>query len=217
VDTRISRSPTAINPALTARPQDTAAPAPTVARNEVAKPLAFLDRFEPAANRAARGCAEPLTTGLVHETSSIETIRALTADDPAQLMRDLLTGAVPPPEGFAEVMGYSPVMVENEWGVRMRDPYGDCSAPGGIGPDGEFKAVCKTHDYGYDLLRYFDRVGAPLGPEARKAADAVFRADLFAYSETKDGFWDRWQTKAWAQAYATAVELNSRAQGYGAP
>lgn len=216
MDTRITPRPTAVNPSVALRPEEPSAPVRSIPRNDVAKRFAFLDLFEPAAEQGARGCVDPSAT-LVRETTPIETIRARAAVDPAQLMRDLLTGAMPPPEGFAQVMGYQPALVENEWGPRMRDPYGDCSAPGGIGPDGEFKAVCKTHDYGYDVLRYFDRIGAPLGPDARKAADAMFRADLFAYAETQDGFWDRWQTKAWAQAYATAVELTSRAQGYGAP
>jgi hypothetical protein len=137
--------------------------------------------------------------------------------DAGQLMRDYLTGAIPPPADFAKVMGYTPRRVETEHGTRMQDPHGSASAPGGIGPTEEFDPAAKTHDYGYDLLRYYGRTGQPLPPEARKAADAVFREDLFHFANAQDGLFDRWKYRGWAQIYATAVELNSVRQGHGVP
>jgi len=137
--------------------------------------------------------------------------------DAGQLMHDYLTGAIPPPADFQQVMGYEPRKVETAHGTRMQDPEGSASAPGGIGPTKEFDPAAKTHDYGYDLLRYCGRKGQPLPPEARKAADAQFRQDIFNYANDQGGLLDRWKYRAWAQVYATGVELNSLRQGYGVP
>jgi hypothetical protein len=139
------------------------------------------------------------------------------AGDHGKLMKEYLTGARPPPADFEQVMGYKPYQIDTKHGPRMQDPHGDASAPGKIGPDKEFDPAAKTHDYGYDLLRYYDRKGTPLSGDARKAADSQFREDLFNYANDQKGLGSRWKFKAWAQIYATAVELNSRRQGYGPP
>ena len=144
-------------------------------------------------------------------------VAAAPAGDHGKLMREYLTGARPPPADFKDVMGYEPYQIQTKHGPRMQDPHGSASAPGKVGPDKEFDPAAKTHDYGYDLLRYYAKKGTPLGPEARKAADAQFRTDLFDYANDQKGFGDRWKFKTWAQIYATAVELNSRVQGYGPP
>jgi hypothetical protein len=144
-------------------------------------------------------------------------VGAAPAGDHGKLMREYLTGARPPPADFEQVMGYKPNVIQTKHGQRMQDPFGAASAPGKIGPDKEFDPAAKTHDYGYDLLRYYAKKGTPLAPEARKAADALFREDLFNYANDQKGFGDRFKYKAWAQIYATAVELNSRVQGYGPP
>lgn len=137
--------------------------------------------------------------------------------DPGKYMHDMLTGAAPIPADFQRVMGYTPVRVETKHGTRMQDPNGDVSSPGGIGPTEEFLPAAKTHDLGYDLLRYFGRIGQPLGPEARKAADAQFREDCFHEANDDHSGLDKWRARTWAQIYATAVELNSRRQNYGVP
>jgi hypothetical protein len=139
------------------------------------------------------------------------------AGDHGKLMSEYLTGARPPPADFEKVMGYTPYAIQTKHGQRMQDPFGDASAPGKIGPDKEFDPAAKTHDYGYDLLRYYAKKGTPLNGDARKAADAQFRQDLFHYANDQKGLVDRWKFRAWAQVYATAVELNSRRQGYGPP
>ena len=182
---------------LASSPEVTAPNRPAVA--EAARPFAR-DAFEGASavQRTAQVAAAP-------------------AGDHGKLMREYLTGARPPPADFKDVMGYEPYQIQTKHGPRMQDPFGAASAPGKVGPDKEFDPAAKTHDYGYDLLRYYAKKGTPLGPEARKAADAQFRDDLFNYANDQKGFGDRWKFKAWAQIYATAVELNSRAQGYGPP
>lgn len=153
-------------------------------------------------------------------TSSVQRtaqVGAAPAGDHGKLMHEYLTGARPPPADFEKVMGYKPYAIQTKHGQRMQDPHGDASAPGKIGPDKEFDPAAKTHDYGYDLLRYYERKGTPLGPQARKAADALFREDLFHFANDQKGLGSRLKYRAWAQIYATAVELNSRRQGYGPP
>ncbi|HLL53837.1 MAG TPA: hypothetical protein VK447_09840 [Myxococcaceae bacterium] len=185
------------------RPLPAAPAAPATSRNtpSAPAPAATRDSFT-SGTRAAQGATA---------------VAAAPAGDHGKLMREYLTGARPPPADFEKVMGYKPFAIQTKHGQRMQDPHGAASAPGKIGPDKEFDPAAKTHDYGYDLLRYFDRKGTPLAPEARKAADAQFREDLFNYANDQKGMVDRWKFKTWAQIYASAVELNSRVQGYGPP
>ena len=126
------------------------------------------------------------------------------------------SGARPPPADFAEVMGYQPYLIQTPGGPRMQDPHGYASSPGGIGPVEDFDKQAKTHDYGYDILRYYAKKGAELGPDARKAADQMFRDDLFTHANGKDGFGERWKARTWAQIFASAVELvNANPYGNG--
>lgn len=188
------------SPPSTARPQ-----APEPAAPQRAQPAPAADAFERRGSTATA-----LRSGAVAKVSEGQR-------DDGKLMRDYLTGAIPPPKDFAKVMGYQPTRIETKHGTRMQDPLGSASAPGGIGPTKEFDPAAKTHDYGYDLLRYYGRTGQPLGADARKAADSVFRQDLFNYANDQGGFFDRWKYRGWAQVYSTAVELNSWRQGYGVP
>lgn len=178
----------------------------------------------PATNKPAAAAQAPAPAPFARDTfegaSAVQRtaqVAAAPAGDHGKLMRDYLTGARPPPADFEQVMGYKPYAIQTKHGQRMQDPHGSASAPGKIGPDKEFDPAAKTHDYGYDLLRYYDRKGTPLGAEARKAADALFREDLFNYANHQKGMMDRWKFRTWAQIYATAVELNSRVQGHGPP
>ncbi|MBJ6761408.1 hypothetical protein JGU66_11585 [Myxococcaceae bacterium JPH2] len=167
----------------------------------------------PAASPHARDAFTPGTSA----TQRTAQVSAAPAGDHGALMHEYLTGARPPPADFAQVMGYTPYAIQTKHGTRMQDPYGDASSPGKIGPTKEFDPAAKTHDYGYDLLRYYARKGTPLAPEARKAADAQFRNDLFDYANDQKSVGARWKYRTWAQIYATAVELNSRRQNYGPP
>ncbi|EPX58262.1 hypothetical protein D187_004018 [Cystobacter fuscus DSM 2262] len=168
----------------------------------------------PALTRSAPRDAFSQTTTALQRTAQVG---AAPASNHGTLMTEYLTGARPPPADFEKVMGYKPFAIQTQHGQRMQDPFGSASAPGKVGPDMEFDPAAKTHDYGYDLLRYYDRKGTPLGPDARKAADALFREDLFDYAHDQKGLGNRIKFQTWAQIYATAVELNSRVQGYGPP
>lgn len=183
-------APEATTPAASA-----VAPRAATAPQASARPV---DTFAPALQRTANVALAPKVTD-------------------AQRMNEYLTGARPPPADFEKVMGYKPYQLQTPNGPRMQDPLGFASSPGGIGPVEDFDVMAKTHDYGYDLLRYHAKVGQPLGPDARKAADAMFRDDLFAHANAKSGTLDRFKSRAWAQIYATAVELNSKVQNYRAP
>ena len=154
------------------------------------------------------------TTTALQRTAKVG---AAPAGDHGKLMMEYLTGARPPPADFEKVIGYKPYAIQTPHGQRMQDPLGYASVPLKIGPDKEFDPAAKTHDYGYDMLRYYAKKGTPLAPEARKAADAQFRQDIFHYANDQKGLVDRWKYRGWAQIYATAVELNSRRQGYGPP
>jgi hypothetical protein len=179
---------------------------PSTEAPATSKPVA-----EPARN-VVRDSFEGATS--VQRTAAVS---GAPAGDHGKLMREYLTGARPPPADFQKVMGYTPYAIQTKHGQRMQDPHGSASAPGKIGPDKEFDPAAKTHDYGYDLLRYYAKKGTPLSGEARKAADAQFREDLFHYANDQKGLVDRWKFRTWAQIYATAVELNSKVQGYGPP
>ncbi len=179
-----------------------------------ASPEAPAAKAKPAASEAPRNAVRDTFTA---SASAVAKVAGAPAGDHGKLMTEYLTGARPPPADFEKVMGYKPNPVQTKHGPRMQDPFGAASAPGKIGPDKEFDPAAKTHDYGYDILRYYARKGTPLGPEARKSADALFRKDLFHFANDQKGMVDRWKYRGWAQIYATAVELNSRVQKYGPP
>ncbi len=79
-------------------------------------------------------------------------------------------------------MGYQPTLGKLANGsVIAIDPNGGCSVIGG-GEPFDLSTPCKSHDLGYDLLRYAHRHGDPLstaGPSAgrhevrRESADPV--------------------------------------------
>lgn len=88
-------------------------------------------------------------------------------------------------------------------------PNGGCSSPFG-GTSYGFTDACRQHDLGYDLLRYAESQGQPLGPWARRAIDAEFAR------QTLGGCEDLGCTLT-AGLYVGAVEFNSWRQGYGVP
>lgn len=115
------------------------------------------------------------------------------------------------PGDFAVGAGYRPVVSQG----LLVDPDGDCSAP--IPLPAEFENPCKAHDLGYDLLRYAERRGQPLGPWARQRIDAALEQNLHSACATRPDAWDRTGCHALATIAATAVDLNSRRQHYAAP
>lgn len=105
------------------------------------------------------------------------------------------------PPGFTESMGYAP--------DSLGRPDGSCSTPGGDGYSG-FTRACRTHDFGYDLLRYAEEIGEPVGPWARLAIDHRFHRDMIAGCDDP-------VCRGMAHIYGFAVGLNSVRQGFTPP
>lgn len=87
-------------------------------------------------------------------------VAALTGPDPQQAMQVL-------PDDFEVLIGYHPQLIDG----LPSNPDGACSSP--IPLPGQFEDLCRTHDFGYDLLRYAQRHGQPLGPWARTSLDRM--------------------------------------------
>ncbi|RIQ32171.1 hypothetical protein DY240_05990 [Jiangella rhizosphaerae] len=110
-------------------------------------------------------------------------------------------------------MGYRPVAVTDADGsVHLTDPHGSCSWLGDTTYG--FGRACRSHDLGYDLLRYATEKGGELGPWARRAIDDRFAADLRARCAEVDGGAG---CSALADVTTSAVAFNSWRQGYGTP
>ncbi|MEU6560483.1 alpha/beta-hydrolase family protein [Nocardia nova] len=115
------------------------------------------------------------------------------------------------PADFTASQGYRPVEVD---GMPV-DPGGQCSSPIPL-PD-EFDTACKAHDLGYDLLRYAELHGHPLGSWARRAVDAALEQHMFDACATRTATLARLQCDAMAAIATGAVDINSRRQNYAAP
>ncbi|MFI9010040.1 phospholipase A2 [Actinosynnema sp. NPDC053489] len=120
------------------------------------------------------------------------------------------------PADFDEVTNRRPVpVVAPDGTTRAIDPGGGCSGPAGD-TEWDFGAGCKAHDLGYDLLRYAEQKGRPLGREARKSLDARLARDMHDQCEVNPrGHAAR--CHATAQLYAAGLEFNSWRQRWGPP
>lgn len=68
--------------------------------------------------------------------------------------------------------------------VRAVHVGGGCSAPwGDDSTRWDFGTPCRSHDLGYDLLRYAEKKGSPLGADVREALDDRLSADMYATCE----------------------------------
>lgn len=109
------------------------------------------------------------------------------------------------PDGFADVMGYTP---EQEGGVWLK-PEGSCSFPIEIHPP-SFETACRQHDLGYDLLRFSAARGEPVSPAHRLSIDRQFHQNLLKSCQHLG-------CRLLAHLYGLGVTLNSVRQGYGPP
>ena len=119
-------------------------------------------------------------------------------------------GNVVLPADFAAERGYRPVVADG----LLVDPGGACSSP--VRLPAEFRTACQAHDLGYDLLRYADDHGQPLGTWARQAIDAVLEQRMQAACDDRHGL-HRTGCRTMATVAGTAVDLNSRRQNYATP
>ncbi|WP_244970722.1 hypothetical protein [Gordonia jinghuaiqii] len=88
------------------------------------------------------------------------TVVALLGPEPASALELL-------PETFAATLGYIPTLIDG----YPADPEGSCSSP--VPLPATFTPLCRTHDFGYDLLRAARSDGAPLGAWARFSLDRM--------------------------------------------
>ncbi len=135
------------------------------------------------------------------QVGAARAIRALTADAPNAV------SALP--ADFPAVMGYRPALIRRAQQAEPTRADGGCSSPFG-GTTYHFSGACKQHDLGYDLLRYANRKGQPLGPWARKAVDDSFARHVL-------GRCHRFGCGATGELYVAVVRFNSWRQGYAAP
>lgn len=115
------------------------------------------------------------------------------------------------PADFRAVAGYTPARVDG----MLVAPHGSCSSP--VPLPAEFDTACKAHDLGYDLLRYADRTGAPLGPWARQELDRALAERMHTACAQRPQPLPRARCAVLAEAAEIAVDLNSMRQDYGVP
>ncbi|MEV0360227.1 hypothetical protein AB0H71_29640 [Nocardia sp. NPDC050697] len=135
------------------------------------------------------------------DSDAAAAVRALSTDD-----LDLTV-----PQGFPELFGYHPALLD---GLVVR-PDGGCSSP--VTLPAEFELPCKGHDLGYDLLRFADGRGAPLGPWARRDLDAALTAHLHRACEVRADEFSRSRCHFMADVASAAVSANSHRQDFGVP
>jgi hypothetical protein len=166
----------------------------------------------PGAPATATPTAAPAATGAASAPRVERALAALADPDAAPAPA---VGALP---GFGEVMGYAPgtARMAADPTPRAVKRDGACSSPLG-GTPFHFDLACKAHDLGYDLLRYADRTGAPLGPDARRRIDDRFALDLRNHCAVTHRGLARALCDLAGGVYAGVARLNSWRQGYGTP
>jgi hypothetical protein len=143
------------------------------------------------------GWGQTASTPQLEQPQAALAIRAVTGNQP-NAARQL-------PADFSTVMGYLPTVAP----TGPTRPDGGCSSPFG-GTPYHFTADCRQHDLGYDLLRYANAKGQPLGPWARKAVDHRFAEQT---GSRCGGFGCRLASGF----YTAVVDFNSWRQGFGTP
>lgn len=131
-------------------------------------------------------------------------VRSLTGGSPAEALAAV-------PDDFAGVLGYRPVLADG----RLVRGDGGCSSP--VALPALFEPACRQHDYGYDLLRYAERAGTPLGRWARGAIDDQFATEVRAACDTLTDRQAADRCRVAAEVAVAGVELNSVRQGDGVP
>ncbi|WP_435593270.1 hypothetical protein [Nocardia sp. bgisy118] len=177
--------------------------APTGLRRVAALTAAALTTMSATVALAPAAQAASVAHPVVENIAAATAIAALTAGE--------TDSAAALPDDFATVLGYRPVPMRG----LLTNPGGDCSSP--VPLPAEFETACKAHDLGYDLLRYADRRGEPLGPWARQAVDAALDRRMREACDVRTESWGRARCYAMADIADTVVDLNSRRQHYGAP
>lgn len=115
------------------------------------------------------------------------------------------------PTDFATVMGYRPAVRDG----MLVNPNGSCSSP--VPLPAEFDSPCMAHDLGYDLLRYADRTGTPVGAWARLTLDRQLDDRLHAACLARPNDITRASCRVVASGAGAAVAANSWRQDNAVP
>jgi len=133
----------------------------------------------------------------------------------------ILRGSESAPDGFAAWLSARPggkgrvTYYKLGKGRRAMRSDGGCSSPlGNTGASFNFTNACKTHDLGYDLMRFFGSSGRR--GSIRMAVDSNFSGDMRAHCSGRSIFL-RGQCGRWATVYYGAVAANSARQFYRVP
>lgn len=117
------------------------------------------------------------------------------------------------PRDFGTVMGYRPEVARLADGSeRLVNPRGSCSVPG-EGRPFDFEVACKAHDYGYDLLRYEEKMGRRVPSTAREQIDRQLTADLLTQCQGREEL----ACKTTAGVFTAGVAFNTWRQVSGPP
>ncbi|WP_298175722.1 phospholipase A2 [Saccharomonospora sp.] len=101
--------------------------------------------------------------------------------------------------------------------VRAVHIGGGCSAPwGDDSTRWDFGTPCRSHDLGYDLLRYAEKKGRPLGPELREALDERLSEDMYTTCDVNPRG-SRTLCQGVAAVYTAGLVVNSWHQRWGPP
>ncbi|WP_410603304.1 phospholipase A2 [Amycolatopsis sp. lyj-90] len=122
------------------------------------------------------------------------------------------------PADFTAVSGITPgVMTARDGTVRAVHTDGGCSAPwGDDNTKWDYAVPCKAHDLGYDILRYAERKGHPLGQDARSTLDDRLSADMH-HACALNPMDSRGTCEVVASLYTAGLVLNSWHQRWGPP
>jgi hypothetical protein len=146
---------------------------------------------------------------------------AAKAERAATLLLDPRSGADPlavMPADFAAVIGHTPGRLAAPDGtVRAVHVAGGCSSPwGDDGTRWDYDVACKSHDLGYDLLRYADAKGQPLSPDLRQRLDDQLSADMRAMCDINPRG-SAGLCQVVASLYSVGLVVNSWHQRWGPP
>ncbi|TLW92071.1 phospholipase [Saccharomonospora piscinae] len=101
--------------------------------------------------------------------------------------------------------------------IRAVHVGGGCSAPwGDDSTRWNFGTPCRSHDLGYDLLRYAERKGEPLAPELRESLDHRLSADMAATCDANP-LGTHSLCRSVASVYTAGLVANSWYQRWGPP
>lgn len=122
------------------------------------------------------------------------------------------------PKDFTQVSGVKPgFMAARDGTVRAVHVDGGCSTPwGDDNTKWDYAVPCKAHDLGYDLLRYAQRKGHPLGPEVRAALDTRLSDDM-QHACVLNPMNSATTCHVVASFYSAGLVLNSWHQRWGPP